>query len=227
MSRADLHIHTVASDGVGTVKQVLAAADGKLDVIAITDHNEISGALETVKRAKKFDIQVIVGEEISTLSGHVLGLYLSEKIERGLEVEDTIRQIHKQGGLAIVPHPFPHYRGLGVETVNDLLANQDSLVHPDGVETRNGFPPQLAFYNQIHKENHKSWHLPELGGSDSHHPRSVGSCWTEFEGETAADFRQSIETNQTVPGGSGWGVLEMARATMMDATRHIKRRFKD
>src|SRR5438309_2272988 len=99
MPRADLHIHTDASDGAGSVKEVLAAAseNKELAVIAVTDHNEISGALEAAKRAKKYQIQVIVGEEISTLSGHVLGLFISEKIERGLEIEETIRQIHSQG----------------------------------------------------------------------------------------------------------------------------------
>ncbi|HET7713073.1 MAG TPA: PHP domain-containing protein [Patescibacteria group bacterium] len=229
MSRVDLHIHTNKSDGSGSVTQVLSAAAAKPELlaIAITDHNEISGALEAARKAPKYGVNIIVGEEISTLAGHILGIFLTEKIERGLTPTETIRSIHSQGGLAVIPHVFPHYRGIGTAILEQLLSDPDPLVHPDAVEVRNGFPPQLVFYSQIRSQNLKKWHLSEVGGSDSHHPSSVGACWTEFDGSNLAGFRQAIEKGLTRAGGNGWGVLETARATVRDATKHIRRRFHD
>lgn len=229
MSRVDLHIHTNKSDGAGSVNDVLAVAAKKTELlaIAVTDHNEISGALEAAKKASKYGVNVIVGEEISTLAGHILGIFLTEKIERGLTPSETIRAIHAQGGLAIVPHVFPHYRGIGTEILEQLLNDPDPLVHPDALEVRNGFPPQLVFYSQIRSKNLKKWHLAEVGGSDSHHPSSVGTCWTDFDGSNMTSFRQAIENGHTRAAGNGWGVLETARATVHDATKHIRRRFHD
>lgn len=229
MSRVDIHVHTNKSDGAGSVKDVLkeAANQPELLAIAITDHNEISGALEATRKASKFGIKVIVGEEISTSDGHILGLFLKEKIERGLSPEEVVNAIHRQGGLAIVPHPFPHYRGLGSALLERLLANPDKNTHPDGVEVRNGFPPQLVFHPQIKRSNQKKWYLAEVGGSDSHHPRSLGSCWTEFDGDSLEDFRQALTGRKTWSAGSGWGVLETARAVTIDAGKHLKRRFRD
>lgn len=229
MSRVDLHIHTDKSDGSGSVNQVLAAAAAKPELlaIAITDHNEISGALEAQRKASKYGVNVIVGEEISTLAGHILGIFLKEKIERGLTPAETIREVHTQGGLAIIPHVFPHYRGIGAEILEQLLADPDTAVHPDALEVRNGFPPQLVFYSQIRSKNLKKWNLSEVGGSDSHHPSSVGTCWTDFDGNNLVSFRSSLEQGQTRAGGNGWGILETARATVSDATKHIRRRFHD
>ena len=229
MSRVDLHIHTDKSDGSGSVNQVLATAAAKpeLMAIAITDHNEISGALEALRKAPKYGVNVIVGEEVSTLAGHILGIFLKEKIERGLTPAETIRKIHLQGGLAIIPHVFPHYRGIGIDILEQLLGSPDPLVRPDAVEIRNGFPPQLVFYSQIRSKNLKKWNLAEVGGSDSHHPSSIGTCWTDFDGNNLASFRTSLERGQTRAGGNGWGVLETARATVQDATTHLRRRFHD
>lgn len=229
MSRVDLHIHTNKSDGAGSVAEVLTAAAAKPELlaIAITDHNEIAGALEATKKAHKFGVTVIVGEEVSTLAGHILGIFLTEKIERGQTPQQTIREIHRQGGLAIIPHVYPHYRGIGPEVLEQLLASEDLAERPDGLEIRNGFPAQLAFHSKIRTNNLKKWNLAETGGSDSHHPRSVGTCWTEFDGNSVEDFHQALLKKETRSAGTGWGVLETARATVRDAGRHIKRRFRD
>jgi hypothetical protein len=229
LSRIDLHIHTSRSDGAGTVEEVLASAGARPELlaIAITDHNEIKGAHEAVKKAPEYNVQVIVGEEISTLGGHILGLYLKSLIEPGLTPEETIRRIHGQGGIAVIPHVFPHYRGIGREILETLLSSPNWRDRPDAIEVRNGFPPQLVFTPQIRKLNRKLWHLPEVGGSDSHHPNSIGACWTEFEGESLEDFREALKRGRTSAAGGGWSVLEMARATFKDAGRHLRRRFRD
>src|SRR5207302_3188798 len=105
----DLHMHTDHSPDCATPVEVLlrtARARG-LGAIAVTDHNEISGAFEAAEKAERFGVKVIVAEEVKTASqGEVIGLFLHEKIERGMSLEETVAEIKRQGGLVYVPHPF-------------------------------------------------------------------------------------------------------------------------
>ena len=107
--RADLHVHTLWSDGAQRPEEVVAAASERVHVVTITDHDEIRGALRARDWAREHpgvDVGVVVGEEISTLNGHLLGLFLEERIPSGLSALDTIGEIHAQGGLAVAAHPF-------------------------------------------------------------------------------------------------------------------------
>ncbi|MGH2510949.1 MAG: PHP domain-containing protein, partial [Ktedonobacteraceae bacterium] len=110
LGRADLHMHSTYSDGLGTIEQVLQYAQEQtnLDVIALTDHDVIEGALRTrdlwAKGTYRFDF--IVGEEVSTQSGHLLALCIEKCIPRGLSMEESIDLIHAQHGLAIIAHPL-------------------------------------------------------------------------------------------------------------------------
>lgn len=109
-SRADLHIHTMASDGTASVSQVLAHAEGVgLDIIAITDHDRIDAAqaAQQMAAANGLHVQVIVGEEISTLQGHVLGLFLRERVRPLHSLRRTIAEIHEQGDRHSGPSPLP------------------------------------------------------------------------------------------------------------------------
>ena len=114
--RADLHVHSVWSDGAQSPKAIVMAAAGRVDVLAITDHDEIRGALEARQFARahpELGVDVVVGEEVSTLNGHVLALWIEEAVPPGLTAERTIALIHAQGGLAVAAHPFhpiPHHR---------------------------------------------------------------------------------------------------------------------
>ena len=102
--RADLHVHTLWSDGAQRPEEVVAVASERVDVVAITDHDEIRGALrarEWAREHPELGVDVVVGEEISTLNGHLLGLFLEECIPPGLSALDTIGEIHAQGGLAV------------------------------------------------------------------------------------------------------------------------------
>jgi hypothetical protein len=106
MIDVDLHMHTDHSPDCATPVEVLLATAKQegFGAIAITDHNEVSGALEAV--AKADGIKVIVGEEVKTATqGEVIGLFLRERIPRGLSLEETVAQIRLQGGLVYVPHP--------------------------------------------------------------------------------------------------------------------------
>ncbi len=173
---ADFHIHTYWSrDSMSSPRDVLKMAYKKgLRVIAITDHNEIGGALETAKEARLLgiDIEVIIGEEIKTSRGDIIGLFLTEKIRKGLSPEETIDLIKEQGGIVVVPHPFDRKgRGaLGEYTVK--------IAHRiDFIEVENGRTPS---YNnkkaKIFSERHG---IPGIGGSDAHWFREVGKVKTK------------------------------------------------
>jgi len=104
MGLADLHIHTIHShDGTCTVSGILqyASSVANLDVVAITDHDDIDGALEAVELASEFGIEVIPGSEITTAEGHLLALFIKQRIPAGLSLIETLLEIQKQDGLAV------------------------------------------------------------------------------------------------------------------------------
>jgi predicted metal-dependent phosphoesterase TrpH len=110
MGLADMHIHSIASDGTASVAQILDYVERclDLDVIAIADHERIEAAVECQRLAQQRGsrVDVVVGEEVTTRSGHLLGLFLQVRLRRNLRLETTVAEIHEQGGVAIVPHPF-------------------------------------------------------------------------------------------------------------------------
>src|SRR5512146_700375 len=118
MGLADLHIHTIYSyDGTATVPAVLAhAKQAGLNVIAITDHDEIKGALQAFDLATEFGIEVIPGIEITTVEGDLLALFVREKIEPGLPLMETILRVGEAGGICIAPHPMA--RGMGMKSLS-------------------------------------------------------------------------------------------------------------
>ncbi len=107
--RADLHTHTNASDGWPTPLQLVEHASRRahLDVIAVTDHDTIQGAVRAAEHAaRRSKLHVIVGEEVSSRDGHIIGLFLEKRVPPGLSAAATIHTIHEQGGIAIAAHPF-------------------------------------------------------------------------------------------------------------------------
>src|SRR5207237_2675154 len=112
----DPHCHTTASDGMVTPAELVAAAvKAGLNAIAVTDHDTMRSVKETQERGEAFGLQVVGGQEITTkwpAQTHILAWFLDEPVKRGMSVDDTVRAIHDQGGLAIIPHPFmPVYFG--------------------------------------------------------------------------------------------------------------------
>ena len=112
--RADLHNHSYYSPDsiLSPVKMLQRAREQRLDVLAVTDHNTTRGGVAVRELAAKRDpdIRVIVGEEVRTKNGEVLGLFLNEDVPRDLSAEETIDRIHAQGGLAGAPHPYDPFR---------------------------------------------------------------------------------------------------------------------
>ncbi len=205
---ADLHMHTRYSDGVATVEETLAYALWRtpLDVIAITDHDTIEGALRARDLAERDDypIEVIVGEEVSTREGHVLALFLHKRIPPGLSVERTVELAHEQGGLAIVAHPFnPVFRHSVQRSVMDRLLRQPDA-HPDGVETLNGSFAGIGSSRVARELTQTIYHWAETGGSDAHTPTAIGCAMTRYPGSGATALRQAVLGHATQPLGSYW-----------------------
>jgi predicted metal-dependent phosphoesterase TrpH/glycosyltransferase involved in cell wall biosynthesis len=187
----DLHMHTDHSPDCATPAEVLleTAKQQGLGAIAITDHNEISGALEAREIAARVGgIKVIVAEEVKTAhEGEVIGLFLSERIERGMSMAETIAEIRRQGGLVYVPHPFdrlhsvPDYENL-LEIVEDI----------DILEV---FNPRvtLSAFNEEAVRFARKYRIVPGAGSDSHVAQGLGSVkirLRDFEG--AQEFLESM-----------------------------------
>ena len=169
----DLHMHTDHSPDCATPVKVLleTARDRGLGAIAITDHNEVSGALEARRIAAEMgDIKVIVAEEVKTAEqGEVIGLFLEEKIPRGMTMAETIAEIRRQGGLVYVPHPFDRFH-----SVPDYEHLLDIVEEIDVLEV---FNPRVALttFNEEAERFARKYRIVPGAGSDSHVAQGLGS----------------------------------------------------
>ena len=169
----DLHMHTDHSGDCATPVDTLihTARDRGLGAIAITDHNEVSGALEARKLAEELgDIKVIVAEEVKTAEqGEVIGLFLEEKIPKGLTMAETIAEIRRQGGLVYVPHPFDRFHSVpDYEHLLDIVEEIDIL---------EVFNPRVALtsFNEEAVRFATKYRIVSGAGSDSHVAQGLGS----------------------------------------------------
>jgi len=197
-SKADLHIHSTHSDGCGKIPEILeyAATKTDLSVIAVTDHNTLEGALFAKELEDIYGIEVVVGEEISSTQGHILGLFLEEHIEPGLTPLETIRRINNQGGLAIIPHPFSSRGIFGPLGTNAFMSAMNDLAF-SALEVYNSVP-YLGWANRMAAKVFTGGHgIAAVGGSDAHILSSVGKGYTVFRGTTAQDLRKSIDALET------------------------------
>src|SRR5690349_18603146 len=142
LGRADLHIHTKASDGTSGIVEILDHVEHRtdLDVIAITDHERIDAALAARDIARDHDlrVEVIVGEEITTRGGHLLGLFLTKPVPALRSLRESIARVHDQGGLAIPAHPLvPYPLCAQGRTLRRLLTDPDPRYRPDALEVFN------------------------------------------------------------------------------------------
>jgi predicted metal-dependent phosphoesterase TrpH len=199
MGTADLHIHsTYSHDATTTVRAILKqAADVQLDVIAVTDHNDIRGALEACKLGFQYGIGVIPGVEVSTREGHLLALFIEEVPPPHQSLIDTLIFIGKAGGLAIAPHAFNGLpNSLNMESVVGALTNPQAKTVLKGMETHN--MGTQVFDSTAQK---LSIYLPlaKIASSDAHVYWAIGAGRTEFDGTTVQDLRRAIENNTTRP----------------------------
>lgn len=176
--RVDLHNHSHYSpDSILTPKQfVREARRRKVDVVAVTDHNTVRGALAVRELA---DFPVIIGEEIRSEDGEILGLFLTDEVPKGLSGAETIARVKDQGGLVGIPHPFDSLRSALREEV--MLSLFDQIDFIEGLNARMVF----SAHNDRARELAAERGLPMSAGSDAHSSWEVGRAWVEmplFEG---------------------------------------------
>jgi predicted metal-dependent phosphoesterase TrpH len=210
--RADLHMHTTASDGWPSPHELVdyARATG-LDLIAVTDHDTIDGALRAAEHAAaRSRLQVVIGEEVSSRDGHIVGLFLERRVRPGMSASATIHAIHDQGGLAVAVHPFWRTQrrtpGATVHGVGWLAAELDF----DAIEVENATPGFYVF-NQLARRLTLGLGRAEVGGSDAHILDAVGRAYTEFSGRTPRALREAIVSGTTTAGRRRYRAMGLMR----------------
>jgi hypothetical protein len=192
----DLHMHTDHSPDCATPVEVLldTARQQGLGAIAVTDHNEVSGAFEALEKADRFGVKVIVGEEVKTASqGEVIGLFLQEKIPRGLSLAETVAEIKRQGGVVYVPHPFDRLHA--VPDYEHLLGILDDV---DVLEIYN---PRVAIgsFNEEAERFAAKYRILAAAGSDSHVAQGLGSVRVRMpDFDDAEEFLEGLREAEIV-----------------------------
>jgi predicted metal-dependent phosphoesterase TrpH len=204
--KADLHIHSGAGDGVASVTEILEYVEHEtdLDLIAITDHDLIDGALEARGLVAKgnYRFEIIVGMEITTMEGHLLAYDLEKSIRMLLPLARTIQMVHEQGGFCVVPHPTSWLtRSIGYRGLRRILDDDRPDVVLEGLEIVNPTLAGRVIYEKVASLNREQWRLAELGGSDAHSLEFIGSGHTLFPGRSADDLRRALNEKTTQAGG--------------------------
>jgi predicted metal-dependent phosphoesterase TrpH len=210
--RIDPHIHTLASDGVSDVESILAAAVARgLDAIAITDHERIDAAqaARAIAVGRGLPIEVIVGEEISTRGGHLLGLWLTRRVRPWQSLKRSIALVHEQGGVAIVAHPLPPYplSCASEGAIRRLMDEADPIYHPDALESFNPTVARMRWSRRV-PALAEELGIGSVAGSDAHAAAKVGSAVTVISGESAADLRTAIAERDTAWEGQAYAWRE-------------------
>jgi len=213
--RADLHVHSRWSDAAQEPEAIVLAAAGRLDVLALTDHDETRGAVAARAFARahpELGVDVIIGEEISTRNGHLIGLFLEERVPPRLPAERAIELIRAQDGLAIAAHPFHpmNVRERGARPLCTLVPD----LPLDAIEVVNNAGFFSALYDGRAALHNVEWGLPVTAGSDAHDVWYLGSAITRFNGRGAGDLRATLLAGRTRP-------LVRWRWTADKAPRHL------
>jgi len=197
MGLADIHMHSIYSyDGTASVTAILKRAEQiGLDVIAITDHDEINGSLKALELAHKYGVEVIPGIEVTTAEGDLLALNVTEKIERDRPLIETVLRVAELGGFCVAPHPMAGGFGMKSLSAYSILK---ALREPDVAHTLLA----LETYNAttIDKmSNHYARILADridiaqTASSDAHIVEAIGLGATEFDGHTAEDLLAALQ----------------------------------
>ncbi|NTU71557.1 MAG: CehA/McbA family metallohydrolase [Coriobacteriia bacterium] len=197
-SKADIHIHSNHSDGLASVPQIMDYVQSKTDlgVIAITDHNTLEGARYARSMADYYDFDVVVGEEVSSRQGHILGLFIEEEVRPGMSASDTVRAIEEQGGIAVIAHPFSAKGVFGPGGRNMFTAAANEWAF-HAFEVYNSLPFLVWANSMAAKTLAGGRGVAATGGSDAHVLEAVGRGYTLFRGESGEDLRASILNLET------------------------------
>ena len=194
-------MHTAFGDGMADVPELLAHVEERTDlsVLAITEHDALRPALEAreAHARARYRFELVLGEEVTTIEGHLLALYIEEPVPSLKRLAPTLEAIHKQGGLAVIPHPMSWLtRSLGRRAIERVLQETNDGISFDAIEI-GASPAARQSLDKAQRLNRERFHLPEVGGSDAHFLEVIGASHTVFEGSTAADLRSAIEAGTT------------------------------
>jgi len=197
--KIDLHVHTVGSTDAHTRREDLPAIiRGRgLDGVAVTEHNKFD--------PPKLDALIVPGVEISSRDGHILALGIHESIPARLPADETIRRIHNQDGVAIIPHPYDPV----CQCVKISLLKES----PDAVETVNADALSFHISNWLARRDARAFKLPQVGGSDSHIPQTIGDAYTVFDASSASlkDILDAIRSGKVRAEGHATSIRNKLR----------------
>ena len=238
MGRADLQIHSDLGDGLSSIDEILDSAErAGLDVIALTDHDDIRGAfaLRELAAQRSSPVSIVPGVEVTTRSGHLLALWIEEEIPMFCSLADALSLIHKAGGLAIVPHPLSYLTfSIGEGALRQLAEYGDDTRMVDAIELRNPSYAGRVRASRAMWLNRHVLRIAETGSSDAHHAALVGTCWTDFAGASPEDLRTALEARATTADGRGWTLKEHLdgaatqqwRSMVRDPIKRARRRIR-
>ena len=237
MGRADLQLHSDLGDGLSPPEAILDAAErAGLDVIALTDHDDIRGSFLARDAAARrgSHVAVIAGMEVTTRSGHLLALFIEDEVPMLRPLAETIAAVHELGGLAVVPHPLSYLTfSVGERVLRDLASRGDPATRVDGIEVRNPSYAGRVRATRAEWLNDHVLHVAATGSSDAHHANLVGTAWTEFDGTGPEDLRRAIVARSTTPAGRRWtlkehldgAVRQQYRSMLRDPAKRVWRRY--
>jgi predicted metal-dependent phosphoesterase TrpH len=213
MGKADLHIHTSLGDGLASVEQIFDYVENytDLDIIAITDHDDIRGAIQALELAERrnYRFKVIPGNEITTRQGHLLALFVTREFPMLRSLESSMAAVYEAGGMLIAPHPLSWLTTSIRE--KQLLAAHSGKYPFHGIETFNPSYAGRVSHKRVRELNDTILNLPEFGGSDAHALSMIGMGYTHFPGSTIEDLLKAIEEKSTVAGGTFMNLRDHGR----------------
>lgn len=230
LAKADMHLHTLYSDGTASVQALLDHVERNtdLDLVAITDHERIDGALRAreIHDAGGYSFGFVVGEEITTRRGHVLALFVTERIPALRPLTETLERIHDQGAIAVAAHPMaPLTPSLGRRSLLAAHGASDPRHRLDAIELMNPSAAGRARRAARDRLNAEILRLAPVGNSDAHVLEGVGSAWTWFAGGSADDYRAAIRAGTTRPDGTFWSNrhnVDVYRRQLVAKARHLR-----
>jgi predicted metal-dependent phosphoesterase TrpH len=193
------------------VYAALRASD--LQVAVLTDHNRVDVARELVARSRdeRIPIELVVGEEITTRDGHLLGVGLTALVPAGLSLADAVAAVHGQGGIAVIAHPLLPGNMAASARLLVELAEGDPRSRPDALEAMHPMAAWVPGWRRRVERLAQRCRYAIVGGSDAHVARSVGRGRTGFHGDTEADLMAAIRGRETWAEGRPYPLRDIFR----------------
>lgn len=223
LGKADLHIHTAHGDGLDSAEAIVDWVEERtdLDLIAITDHDEVEAGLRARDYAARrgYRVGVVPGVEITTRGGHLLALGVDRPFAMLRPLEESADAVCAAGGVCIVPHPYSWLTtSIGARGLRRLLP-PGGPPKIDGIELWNPSLAGKVAHERARVENVLRLGLAEVGGSDAHAIPFVGSAYTTFPGRTWDDFRAALGARTTRAYGRFWSAAEVRPIAVRQTAR--------